>query len=260
MAQIARYGAFALTGVNKTSDLKPDETGYYRIILGGFEMASHSGVYYPLTAEVKALFAPGGIVRRRLDGGYCRGEYGHPNLIGMNLQQILQRLPIIMEDKISHHIKSVELHETKDENGKQIVLVIGMVKPTGAMGPALEGQFANPEENVAFSIRSLTKPTIHNGKPAKIVTDAITWDYVNEPGITAANAFNTTVIGDNLKNAMALESIRDDIIFTDKDLELAINASYTCGLEADASRLTMVRDALGWNKVQVTNLSAIHWR
>ena len=260
MTVIASYGAVALPGLNATKTLTPDDNGYYPCVLGGFDMASHAGVYYAFTNEVKKLFEPGGLVYRRLERQLMKGEIQHPSLEGMNLDQILKRLSIIDETKVSHHIKRIDLREAKDENGRPIILAVGMVRPSGPYASTLQGYFDNHEENLAFSIRSFTKTAIINGRPVKIVTDALTYDHVTEPGIHHATKFKTvalesidSVIGVNLESLV-------DIKFTEADLDRAIASSITDGLESDTSRLTMVKTSLGWGKIQVINPGVLSWR
>lgn len=248
---IARYSALALPGYNNSSKLNPDQNGYRKCILGGFNLYNHSGEYYPLTESVKGLFETGGIVRRRLDSGLCRGEYGHPKIQGMCLEAALNRLAVLDELLISHHIRDVDLVPSIDEYKNDIILAVGSVKPTGPFGDCLEKQMDNPDENVAFSIRSFTTKSMYNGKTAKIVRDAITWDYVNEPGIKAATQFNT---------AISLEELSNTLIFTDNDLDTAISESNFSGLESGHSALSMVRSSLGWAKVEILKVSAIDWK
>ncbi len=249
MNSIVKYTASTLPGVNPVSNLEADNNGYYKCILGGFNLSNHSGIYYPLLPSVKQLFDVGGIVRRRLDSGLCRGEYGHPNVSGLPLEQALQRLMKIEPTMVSHHIKSIELKNSKDEFGKAIVLAIGEVKPTGPYGSFVKEQLDNPEENVAFSIRSITADKLVDNKMTKVVLDALTYDYVTEPGIKHATKFNS----------MSLEELFPGMIFTEDTLNLAISHTNNYGLEEETSTLTMVKNHLGWNKVRVVNLKAINW-
>jgi hypothetical protein len=92
MSQSIRYSVTSLPGQNNTANLAVDSTGYYRCILGGFNMCNNSGVYYPLLDSVKKLFEVGGIVRRRLDNGLCKGEYGHPQVEGLPYHVAMARL------------------------------------------------------------------------------------------------------------------------------------------------------------------------
>lgn len=249
-SMIARYAAVALPCANKAQNLKPDNTGYYRTILGAFDTCNHNGVAYPLLPSVRQLFEKGGIVRRRLDAGLCRSEFGHPKIQKMPLQDALERLAFIEPTLVCAHIKSVELVNGKDEYGKPIVLTVGMVKESGPYGESMKNQFDNPEENVAFSIRSFTTTQVSGGRQARIVKDIATWDYVTEPGIKHATQFESA----------GLESIVEDIVFNPEDLNKAIQTHHSMGLESDISSLRMVRDSLGWVKVQALNLGVLDWK
>ena len=101
MSKIASYGCLAVPGVNQVSKMRPDDTGYYKCIVGAFNCENSSGVPYPLTDSVRSLFAEGGIVRRRLDKGVCRGEYAHPNISNMQPPDIIRRLARIDENQVS---------------------------------------------------------------------------------------------------------------------------------------------------------------
>lgn len=247
---IASYNCIALPGVNKVEKMKCDDNGYYRIILGGFNLHNAHGVFYPLTDKVQAMFAKGGIFRRRLDNGICRGEYDHPKLNGMNFDQIIHRLTIMEPTMISHHIKSCELKPIKDHNGKEIIAVYGMVKPSGPYGDILKKSLDNMDENVTFSVRAFNTIAMVQGKLNKLINDIITYDHVTEQGIGVANQFDSVV----------LEMFDGGYNFTEQDFNKAIKHYETIGLESDASAITMVKDSFGWNKIQVVNtISSLNW-
>lgn len=241
---IATYAATARPGLNKAKVLATDDTGYSRCILGGFDVTNTSGIAYPITDAIRKMFAPGGILRRRLDKGVCRGEYEHPVIDGMPHHLALKRLSVLDPDRISHHFKSMELVESKDESGTPIVLVYGMVRTCGAKGEILQRSFDNPEENIYFSIRSFTDQNMVRGVLTRRVKSLLTYDYVNEGGIAQANRFDT----------VGMES---DICFTVDDFN-RLETDTDVGLES-GSLLTMVKDDFGWNRVAVSKLSALMW-
>ena len=249
MSKIAKYSAIALPGLNQMAKIKPDDGGYFPIILGGFNISNHGGVFYPLVESVKRMFDTGGIFRRRLDSGLLRGEFGHPDVSKMSLPDALNRLARVEPLLTSHHIRSVELIEKKDETGKPIILALGMVKPSGPYADCLQKQLANPEENVAFSIRSFTDTQSMGGRVVKIVTDILTYDYVTEPGIKNATQFTTA----------ALEELLYSMEVSEQLLSQAISAPRLAGLEHEKNTLTMVKTNLGWNKVKVVDLRAINF-
>lgn len=243
---IAQYSCVSLPGLNKVGLMKPDANGYYRTVVGGFNLSNHVGKMYLLTDSVKRMFEPGGIVRRRLDAGLLRGELGHPDIRAMPLTQALQRLAQIDPARVSHHFKSLELVAKKDHKGRDVVLVYAMVKPSGPYGPSLLASLDNPEENVTFSVRSFSKNGVDRGRMGTIVTDVLTYDYVTEPGISVASQFDMVSL--------------ENLSFTTNDLSKAISNQGLNGssVEGDSiSTLTMIRDNLGWNKVEILNLSSL---
>jgi hypothetical protein len=185
-----------------------------------------------------------------METGLCKGEIDHPKLFGMTQEQIIHRLSIIEPTLVSHHIKSMELVDKKDENGKEVVLVYGEVKPSGPYTESLRQSLDNPEENVAFSIRSFCRMAMWEGKLSRIVTEVLTYDHVSEPGIKLANQFDT----------VCLERLKDTFNFTEQDFERALAVSNQAGLESEANTIRMIRDAQGWNKVNViTPVSFLNW-
>lgn len=256
MAEIANYTSIYQPNLNKAKELKTDEGGYRRIILGAFNIDNSIGIHYPLTEKVKKLFEPGGSVRRRLDTGLCKSEMGHPDVSKMQLEDALRRISIIDETRVCAHIKSVQLVPSKDEYNSNVVMAVGWVKPSGPYANGLENQFNNPEENVAFSIRSFVKLTNISGKLYREVTEIFTWDYVSEPGIKLAHKFNTLAALES-HTPVIIEDI--NLVFNNVQLDNAIDKSMQFGFENEFSELVMVRDSLGWNKVQSVNLRAFDW-
>lgn len=252
MTTIATYGATYLPGLNKVSKMRADANGYYRTVVGGFDMRSTKGELYHLTESVKALFAKGSILRRRVDNGVCRGEEMHPTISNLSHADAIKRLLTIELSKVSHHMRDFSLEAKKDHSGNDVVLVYASVKPSGPCGASLEASLQNREENVAFSIRSFSNPGIKNGVPGTIVTDILTYDQVPEAGIELATQFDS----------VSLESIVDPIHFTSKDFDDAISATDGVSSESDNGIITMVRDNVlgGWEQVQIVKVGrSINW-
>ena len=245
---IARYECNYIPMANKVENLKKDGN-YYRVVVGGFNIENHSGAYYPLTPSVEQLFSETGIIRRRINAGLCRGEYGHPKPDGMDMQSYIRRLAVIDPLLTSHHFRSFTLEHAKDEKNKDIILTVAELTPSGPYGPVLKQQLENLYENVAFSIRSFTNNAMVGSKQHRIVKDALTWDAVSEPGIKTANQYFTA----------NLESVYDDIIIDEHMLNSAIDSVEVAGLESEFSTLSMVRTNLGWQKVQIIRPSALQW-
>lgn len=182
------YTCQALMGTNKAGNLKPDADGYYELVLGALDFFNSAGAFYDMESA-KDRFKASSSLMRRIANGALRGEYGHPKkLPGQTERDFMKRICEIHEDKVSHHIREVRIDYTsiKNEKGQPIIAIIGKVKPCGPYGQSLKESLENGKENVCFSIRSITDDVIEGGKWFKHLKIIITWDYVNEPGISVA--------------------------------------------------------------------------
>lgn len=178
----------ALLGTNKQGILKPNADGYYTLVLGALNVYNSGGAYYPL-ATAKEIFKDASSFMRRIASGALRGEYGHPRKTPeMSNRDFMCRVLDIYEPNVSHHIRKVWVDYTsvKDSSGKPVIAIIGEIKPSGPMGPALKASLENPSENVCFSVRSITNDENVMGVIHKNFKTIVTWDYVNEPGLAVA--------------------------------------------------------------------------
>lgn len=244
MSQV-NFACTALKGTNKSGDLKPDEDGYYEVVLGGLNVPNGSGAFYPLKGA-EQIFQESAPLIRRISSGNCRGEYGHPyRLPGQTPQEYLARCMKIQEDRIAFHIASVRLDDSllKGQDGRPIVAIIGKIRPCGPFGQVLEEQLRNAKENVCFSIRSLTNDSFVNGIMTKVLRFVLTWDYVNEPGIAEASKWKSPT----------LECFQGDELILTQDLvrtaRLAVPEGV--GMEAANDAIDELLVSLGWERKEV---------
>lgn len=246
------YSCTLVHGTGKKGVLLKDEKGYYEVTLGAFNIYNSAGDYYPLLDSVKEMFAPNGALRRRLDRGFCRGELDHPApQPGQTAMDFVKRVLAIQPEKVSHHISSVRLEESRDDKGNAVVLVIGRVRPSGPYGAVVADALDNTEENAAFSIRSLADRKVVAGRAERHVNMIVTWDYVNEPGIAVANKYQTPT----------MESLGNSILVTEEILRKICTVSDSTVSVESQQAATMVLDELGWKKVEVINdrLGYLKW-
>lgn len=208
------FNCTILMGTNKAGSLKADAAGYYEICLGGFDCPNSGGAVYPFSSARKLFEDQSSALMRRVSAGNQRGEYGHPKRQpGQSLADYIRRSCRIEETMVSHHIRDLEIDDSriKGSDGRTIISVIGQVRPTGPYGDTLAAQLENEKENVAFSIRCTTddRPIIGGGLE-KHIRNIITWDYVNEPGISTATKFHSP----------SLESVVDQ--YVDEDTLIAV--------------------------------------
>jgi len=250
MAKV-HYSCTALQGTNKTGELAVDEHGYYTVVLGAFDFPNSTGAIYPWKSA-KRLFESSGSLLRRINQGQLRGECGHPKKeVGMTQNDFVQRILTIEETKVSCHISEVWMDDSgaiKDKFGRPVVTIMGKVRPCGKYGDALKAKLENPKENVAFSLRSLTKDTTVGSQRFKHATTIVTWDEVNEPGISIATKYNNPALESIDQEALsetAFTSAANDIEASGVGLESGLDIIEVIadqGFEASVERLGRIDD------------------
>lgn len=181
----------ALKGTNKVGKLKQLDNGYRRLILGALNMFNSAGQFYTYD-EAKSIFEESGALQRRIGRGALRGEYGHPRQEGMKDAVFARRVMDILEQNVCCHHRKLELvfDEMHDERGNPVVAIYGETAPSGPFGHVLEKQLENPDENVCFSIRAFTRDyTTPLGIRNRALKSVVTFDYVNEPGMSIATKY-----------------------------------------------------------------------
>lgn len=237
------YQNSIIVGTTPVGKISKDGNGYREVILGAFNVDNASGAHYPLE-PVKSLLLSSSDLMRRLHSRALRSEYGHPRRENMSPVQFLARVMDINEQCTCAHINKIELDEkrvTDKDSGKTIAAIVGWVTPSGPYGPALEKQFENPEENVCFSIRSITNDYLdYSGKLIKEIKQIVTWDYVNEPGIRYANK----------SYSPSLESIEAEMfetcVFDEETILQAREYARVIGISTESSEQlydTLLRDS-----------------
>lgn len=241
--QTATYNCTALVGTNKAGLLKPDEDGYYTVVLGALNVYNSAGAFYPYESA-KQIFKESSSLMRRIANGTLRGEYGHPKkLPGMSMRDFVNRILEIHEENVSHHIKEVTIDysSVKDKDGRPVIAIIGKIKPCGPMGKYLKESLDNPNENVCFSIRSLTQDVRVGGVIHKNLRTIVSWDYVNEPGISTAMKWHSP----------ALESIDNEVYITATCLGSVRDLQKAAGISMENGNTVSVEEVineLGWNE------------
>lgn len=246
------FNMIPLHGVNKKGIVKPDEHGYRLVVLGGFQVYNSVGDFYPFDDHVRRLFDTSSTFMRMIQKGALRGEMEHPSPGPHDsATDFLNRILRIDKDRESHIIRNVFLdtEKVKDENGRPIVAVLGLVKPSGVFGHLLEESFNDPYQNVAFSIRSLSenKPLM-GGRLQRHVKQIVTWDWVTEGGISIADKYWSP----------ALEAFRKnkELIVT-KDMIASLTDKTPDGVSNENLRLNIeeLKASFGWEYNPATVLN-----
>lgn len=229
------YQNSTIIGTTKVGSIKPDANGYREVVLGAFNCNNSGGAFYPLE-PVKNLLVSSSSLMRRLKDRALRSEYGHPRRNQMSPVEFLSRVLDIHEQSTCNHILKLELDEErvidKDTNQK-VSAIIGWITPSGPYGNALEKQFENPEENVCFSIRSITNDSTNSqGQLVKAIKEIVTWDYVNEPGIKYAKKYYSPAL-ESIMNEISDDPI-DYTIFNEETILAAKEYSRSMGIGTES--------------------------
>ncbi len=218
MAKVANITISRSLAGNKK--LTPDADGYYRVIFGAYNVLSTRGDVHLADGLKEALEDKGNILNRRLVPGRLRSEADHPEYEpGMTKEQFILRNINIDPGRVCAHIKEVRYIETDEPSGVpgvgNVVLIEGLVRPSGVMSKGLADSLANPHEDTCFSVRSITDDVFRNGRYYKKIKQIITWDWVNEPGIKYASKLNGLTVESMDVGACYMEdliNIKEDLM------------------------------------------------
>lgn len=248
------YQCTALVGSNKRGVLEPDADGYYTLVVGGLNAFNSVGAYYPLAPAAK-LFEESSSFMRRIRDGNCKGETGHPKpLPGQSNRDYIGRILQIEETRVCAHFRKIWLqHEgIKDKNGRPIVGIMAEVKPSGPLGPALKASLENPDEEVCFSIRSLTNDIMTPaGHIQKNIRQIVTFDLVTEPGLSGSTKYNSP----------SLESF-DELGIKARHLDELAEHNRVAGVSMEnyAVDLRQLKGDLGWGEgTKTTPPTSLSW-
>jgi len=176
--------------------LIPDSSGYYKVILGAFNVKNSSGQAYSSKGVKELLADKTNLFNTRLAASRLRAEAEHPEFVpGMSRHDFFSRNLAIKVSRACAHIKEVSFRQTKHSEGipglGNVVIIEGLVKPSGQFAPGLKDSLDNPEEDTCFSIRSFTMDKTTGLLTTKFIKQIITWDWVSDPGIKYASKLNS---------------------------------------------------------------------
>lgn len=223
------YENTTLLGINKAGVLKPDESGYYPVMLGALGVENHGGAFFYKDSPVsRGVFSPDGSLIRRISTGNMRGEYGHPDVSHLaGTHRYLSRIKTIAEKNVAFHMRRVWLEDIIHE-GRQITAMMGEIKPSGPYGDVLRKQLENKDENVCFSGRYLSNVTMVGGQVNREIHTIICWDYVTEPGIAAASKYANPSLESLVEKTVLPEMLLQEMEY-EKEHQLSVSSFESSG-------------------------------
>lgn len=232
------FVATAFVNSGKQNIILPDANGCYYQPVGGLAVYNSAGHFYDYDESVK-VFEKSSDFMRRLAKRAVKAELGHPKLTpGMTERQYIARLRDIDDKNVCATHTEIEIvkDKIKDSKGNPVIAIMSKISPSGPYGPALKASYENENENVYFSIRSLTEDCMVSGIRHKIIREVITFDQVNEGGIEFANKMKSPSLeGYDIVDMIDHHILKEDLIFGVRDL---IKAKERSGLECDTAILS----------------------
>lgn len=221
------FTATKLANSQKKGKLAPDENGYYTLVVGALNVLNSAGQFYEYEAA-KELFAANSVFMYRVKNGQVAAELGHPKkLPGMSDDDYVDRIHHIEETNICAYFMDIWLdpnyYKSNPEAQQGSIAILAKVKPAGPMGKYLKEELDDPNQNVCFSIRSLTRNYMVRGKWHKVLKVVVTFDKVSSPGIHVATKWDSP----------ALEDLSSSII-SGVSLERFVHRASEIGLESNA--------------------------
>lgn len=261
------YRMTRLDGIDKEGVIKPDSDGWYTVCIGALDHASKN--INPKTGQAEyygsqgyeQFFAPGTLFNDRIQGGFIKAEYGHPEReSGMSDVAFLERNMQIREKNVCAVFGAIWLvHDFVDPLTKEkCVGIFAKIKPTGPYGKFLENDLLTKGVNVCFSIRSLTTRKVINGRNTKVLHTVITFDFVTEPGITCAEKFVSP----------SMESASPQVTFTEdvRDVEVSaasarrlIERSNISGLSTESGVMRILKEVAHEQKGKPSIKHSFDW-
>jgi len=158
----------------KLKDIRPDKDGYYKMPLAVIGVPTRNRTYYHPKEFIDQITNPNSPFNIMLTDNCSYGEFGHP------YTKDLQRIAIIDEKSVSHHIKKVETTRIVDGG----TLIEGHIKPCGPYGKYLEESLQDKNRNTAFSLRSLCTENYNSstGLIERSMKLLVTFDAVGSSG------------------------------------------------------------------------------
>lgn len=226
-----------LSMLGKTGKAVPDKDGYYEIIVGGLNTHNNTGSWYYTANKALELFGPGSLLHRKIANGCLRAEVEHPRqLPNEKYDDYVDRMMSIDRNNVCAHFKEIWLDK---EFGKKnphlgnpdLIAIMGKVKPSEPKGQILKEALENPHENACFSIRSLAMQELVRGKLIRTLKEIITFDFVNEGGVTVASKWDSpateSVHNEPIMSPVPIATLRNIAERKDKKVMFSLESSET---------------------------------
>jgi hypothetical protein len=208
------YFTITTTQIEDNRTLKSatkDKDGYYTgVPVATLGVASRNKTAYDTKSFLDQIMGEDTSMNRRLKEGTLFSEYGHP-FVDLNSPQGMARLLHLEPKQKSNHIRSISVKRVEDLG---LDLVLMDTKPSGPYGQYFDEAMQDPTQNVAFSLRGISKATFDRstGITNRSLISLVTFDTaVASGGFREASkryidAATESLVADNRNNDFVYES------------------------------------------------------
>lgn len=195
-----------------------DDGGFYvGVPISALGVSTRNNSYYDVDSFVRHLNDPNTQFNMLLKSRQLYGEYGHPDILGMEDNLAIARIRTVLEKETSHLFKKIYTGPKLESGGR---IVYADLKPCRKHGDDVRESLDDPEQNTAFSIRSLT----HNSQKGSIsyrkMIQFITADFVNAPGFAEASKGYAHIGTESFKGGSATDLVKVEKLISNDGLSI----------------------------------------
>lgn len=253
MSEILNVTSTRLQAKGKQGVLKPNADGYYTMPIGGLEVCNSVGIYYTSGAGVRELFMDkDSMLQRLLSNGVLKGENGHPKQRpGEDDESYAARAMYPAEENTCVFFRRIwldlEFGRKHPEYGNpNMIAIMGEFKPEGAKGHLLQAALDDPDQNVCFSIRSMSSDIRLNGKRVRAIREVITFDMVTLPGIAFATKWDAPTLEDGSTGLVRREWLENLVSANDSGVVRVANENAILHARSLLDRWPTASKSLGF--------------
>lgn len=187
---------------------KKDEGGFYKgVPIAAIGVSTRNNSYYDVESFVSHLQNPETPFNMMLKSRQLYGELGHPKIFDLDHNTAIARIRDVDEKNTSHMFKSIYVGPSLESGGRIVYADLKPVYLDGAGGRVKES-LDDPEQNTAFSIRTLTSNTQKGNISYRKMLQFITADFVNTPGFAEATKGYAQMSNESFSNGESSEFLQ----------------------------------------------------
>lgn len=222
---------------NGRHKFKKDDGGFYiGVPIAAIGVSTRNNSYYDVKSFVSHLEDPSTPFNMMLKSRQLYGEMGHPDIIGMEHNLAIARIRMVAEANSSHLFKSIYTGPALESGGRIVYADLKPINLNG-VGARVKESLEDPEQNTAFSIRTLTANEQKGNISYRKMLQFVTADFVNTPGFAEATKGYAHVGTESFKGGTADDFITVDYTRGEDGFYVADGISTECFNDGELNEL-----------------------